>query len=497
MSNSVVKHKRPPLVGFYFRKFTFFLVLFFMLGFGYFVVRTNQYYADEYPIAANSSQSTAIIRVEVLPGGQLVVDGKETTQKVKLLDQADEVSIPVLDNSGSSYEFVQILLTLPAGIASQTQHKVLAIHGVGSSKSYVKDERTIVYEANNVSPFAVISVVAEMPKGTIKLDTGRYIQQSLSQIKGNAWLLLTFIMPSITFIFMILIIAYKVRRTRIDVPDKEVPAPPMAIPPALVGVLFHQKVRSREVAATLIDLAIRGDIVILDRERTFAFGKGRFDQRLLGYEKILLSKIFKNNLSADRLEFERRINDHFYSKKISLVSAGIYALATRLGYFKTNPQRIYAKYRFAGMLGIVLGVAGFFLSVSYFTNPPYLVFFWVGMMLSAIELTLLAYRLPIRTIVGQETLSNWLAFKKYLSNPEPLPYSHDLSEMFQRYLPYAIVLDCEAAWAKRFENHNFALPNWFVTEKNGLGIGDFCLALFPIISYVSRSLVALREPGFE
>jgi hypothetical protein len=202
-------------------------------------------------------------------------------------------------------------------------------------------------------------------------------------------------------------------------------------------------------------------------------------------------------LSADRIEIERRINNHFYSKKISLVSAGIYALTTRLGYFKTNPQSVHAKYRLFGILAFLIGLAGFGASFFYFPSPPYIVFFWVGMMVSAAIITATASYIPIRTPLGQEELSNWLAFKKYLSSPEPIPFAPNLNEIFLRYLPYAIVMDCEAAWAKRFTDHNFEMPVWFLTEKGSLALEDFCLSLFPIISYVSRSFVALREPGFE
>jgi hypothetical protein len=98
-------------------------------------------------------------------------------------------------------------------------------------------------------------------------------------------------------------------------PDKEVNSLPMAIPPAIVGVLVHQKVRAREIAATLVDLAIRGDILIIDRERGFAFGKGKFDQRLLGYEKILLSKIFRNNLAPIGSRSSRGSTTIFTAKK--------------------------------------------------------------------------------------------------------------------------------------------------------------------------------------
>jgi hypothetical protein len=142
-------------------------------------------------------------------------------------------------------------------------------------------------------------------------------------------------------------------------------------------------------------------------------------------------------------------------------------------------------------------LGGFALSFLYFPNPPYVVFFWIGMMISSIIIAVAASYIPIRTVLGQESLTNWFAFKAFLSSDTEIPFGANLGELFQRYLPYAIALDCEAAWARRFRKHNFEMPAWFLTDRGGLGLEDFCLSLFPIISYVSRSFVALREPGFE
>ena len=196
-------------------------------------------------------------------------------------------------------------------------------------------------------------------------------------------------------------------------------------------------------------------------------------------------------------EIEKRINDHFYSKKISIVTSGMYALATRLGYFKVNPHKIHAQYRLVGISSFLIGLTCFLLSLFVFTESHFIIFFWIGMMASALIIAFLSDNLPIRTSIGQEVLSNWLGFRKFLSNPEPFPYTENNQEIFQKYLPYAIVLDCETAWAWRFVQHNFTMPDWYLTEKEGLGIEDFCLSLFPLISYVGRTLSALREPGFE
>ena len=496
------KRKKRISVGFYGRKFAFFAFLF-LLGY------TAVYIYNQLKVPADSpstvSDSTSnessgdsqIINLEVQDNGKVLVDGQDKGLSFKPLGDYDELRVPIVDKPEDYIENLVINLKLPKPVASKVTRQILAIHGVESSYSEIVDNFTVRYRAISVPQTATVSIVAKMPKGIINRSIWNRFSSASSAKTFNFWVYLALIIPVFTFLFMVMFIRYSVRLNKREEPDRAITAPPMAIPPALVGVLYHQKVTPREIAATLIDLALRKDIYILDRERGFAFGKGRFDQRLLGYEKLLLAKIFQNNVSTSQETVEQKLSGQMYSKKISLVSAGIYAIATRLGYFRENPRKVHAKYWLIGFLAIVVGLAGFVGSFIFKILPTFTAFFWVGMMISAVIIMVMGGSLPMRTEIGKDALANWLAFKKYLSDPAPIEYSPTVHQLFEAYLPYAIVLDCEAAWARRFAEHVFMVPDWFVTDKNGLGLEDFCLALFPIVSYIGRSLAALREPGFE
>jgi hypothetical protein len=41
------------------------------------------------------------------------------------------------------------------------------------------------------------------------------------------------------------------------------------------------------------------------------------------------------------------------------------------------------------------------------------------------------------------------------------------------------------------------VPDWFITDKQSLGLQDFCLSLYPIVGYVGQNLAAIREPGYK
>lgn len=441
--------------------------------------------------------STKTIDIKITSKGDIFVDSEDTDRKLNSIPGYDELRVPIVDQPGQYYEKITINLEVPDNSAYKTEHEILAIHGVDDSGSNVIDGSHIEYVATGVSKMATLSIVAKIPSGVINKPFFVRVFDEMANLKFDFWLMVAIALPVLTIIYMFVFIANKRRGQRVDQPDKAISSPPMAIPPALVGVLYHGKVGSREVAATLIDLARRKDIYILDKDRGFSFGKGKFDKRLLPYEKILLSKIFKNNLSTSRIQIEQKVNEKLYSKKMSVVTAGIYSIATRLGYFQENPRKIFGRYRLIGIFAFLLGLAGF--GASFFLNflPSFTAFFWVGMMFSALIISFSAGSASSRTEIGTEALSNWLAFKKFLSDPAPIQYTPTVYQLFEAYLPYAIVLDCEAEWAKRFSDHSFIIPDWFVTTKSSLGIDDFCLSLFPIVSYVGRSLTELREPGYE
>ena len=484
-----------PLVGFYWRK----LVLFcgFFAVFLFTISTVNTYKADIDQYVPEFGDLDLNVTLEIKPDGSVYIDGQKFKEHVNILADKEEIRFPVLDNSGQYFDSVTINVVLPKEVASVSQYEFLGIHGVGSTETKLVDENNIKFIANDVSSAAILTPVIIMPKGTVQPPMALKAVSSAKSLRAGIWIAVGVLLPLLTLILLFTFIAYQIRRQRVDRPDYETAAPPMALPPALVGLLFHQKIGPREIAATLIDLAERKDIYIVDRERDFAFLKNKFDNRLLTYEKVLLSKIFNTKLISDKEEVDHRINNHLYSKKLSLVTAGINVLGTRLGYFKVNPQKMQMKYLAYGASGFFIGLAGFVLSLKIFSDTPYIAFFWLGMMVSALVITFMAKNIPIRTVLGQGAVSNWLAFKKFLTKNEKMPYSFHSQEMFQKYLPYAIVMDCEVAWAKRFSEQNFELPDWYVTDRDGLSLQDFCLSLFPIVSYVARSFAAIREPGFK
>jgi hypothetical protein len=482
------------MLGFYRRKALFFGIIFLVAGIFLISRSQSQINADQ-PLQSGTASGDGISRtLQIKQNGQVLENNRKVGQ-VNFVDGNDEFRQSVLDQPGDYLSSYKITVQLPKPVARDSESKFLAIHGVDNYSVDVRDDSTVVYTATGIGPDAELSVVIKMPKGTISYPFITRVKTGLSGMSISFWLVLAIILPLFSFLVMLYII-FKELRTNVDLPGKTVSSPPMALPPAIVGIIVKQKIGPREIAATLVDLAIRGDIVIVDRERGFTFGKNRLEPSLIGYEKVLLGKIFRGGISANQHEIDKRVNNYLYSKKISAFYYLIQVLAARMGYLRPDYRKIKTRYSLLAISLFLLGVAGFLLKIfSVSTDPPYSLFFWIGMIISSAVIFALADYIPSRTDAGRAAAANWLAFKQYLSESKEIEFDERNYDLFTRYLPYAIVLECEASWARRFSRHNFSIPSWFITDQPAVGLEDFCLLLFPIVSYVGRNLDTLREPG--
>ncbi len=478
----------------YRKKTVFFAGLVLVLAAAFYVRGQLQVLADQ-PVENTGGYSSSVNQnLNILGNGSVILNNQKVDQ-IAPVDGKDELRRVIVNQPKNYMDSVTIRLSLPATIAYETDAKILAVHGVDSSNTKIIDSRTIEYTAYGIGPEAEITVVAKMPVGSIEYPLVLRVKNTLAGSSFGFWLLLAVVLPLLS-LFVLLYILFRELRGKVDIPDRAVSAPPMSIPPAVVGLIAKQKIGPREIAATLVDLAVRGDIVIVDRERGFVFGKNHLEQSLLGFEKVLLGKIFKNSISSTQNQIDERVNHYLYSKKISAFYYLIQALALRMGYLRSDYRNVKMKYSLVAIGLFLLGVGGLLLKVfSISLDPPYSLFFWIGMIVSSVIIFALADYIPSRTPAGQTEASNWLAFKRYLTDPNPVEYDERNYDLFVRYLPYAIVLECEAAWAQRFSKHSFIIPDWFLTESKSVGLEDFCLLLFPIVSYVGRNLDSLKAPG--
>ncbi|MES2436655.1 MAG: DUF2207 domain-containing protein [Patescibacteria group bacterium] len=126
----------------------------------------------------------------------------------------------------------------------------------------------------------------------------------------------------------------------------------------------------------------------------------------------------------------------------------------------------YIGYAF-GSLFLIAWVVGFFMEnipgVTFATGiPGSYIFSGIVCFISLGFLFLYIKFNPRLSEEGAILREKWLGFKMYLETAERYRMQNLTPELFEKYLPYAIIFGVEKKWARSFESINITPPSWFV-----------------------------------
>ena len=229
--------------------------------------------------------------------------------------------------------------------------------------------------------------------------------------------------------------------------------PPDSIRPGQVGMLADEHANLLDVTATIVDLAVRGFLKIteVDPERhtrhhdyelisTPGTGKGA----LLGYEQVLLDKLFHNRdsvkLSALKYKFRTAL---------SVIQSDMYDDAVAQGWYRIRPDKTRGRWTAIGVVALLAGI-GLTILVALKTSFGIVP---LSLVVTAIALLVAASRMPSRTAKGTAMLSRVRGFRRLFDEGEEDTRARfaEQKDIFSQYLPYAIVFGCTKKWAKAFE----------------------------------------------
>lgn len=496
-------------VGLYRRKLVFFLMLVVVGAAGYFT--WQNYFRSESAAAAFSEfaeQPTEVnLEVEVGKTGKVLINSKKNNRALKYYNEYDELRILVFDSPGYFIGNFSGTVHLPEAVASdQVRQTVYAVHGVGSYQSYMSDNQTLVYEASDISPQSMLTIVADLPKGLITPSIVQNLKLQLGHLSLKIWFYVAVALPLLTVMILIFMLL-KRHASKLFSPTFSrgfLGQPPTQDPPAVAGVLIDGTIGGREIAATLIDLARRGYIYIVNKgSGEFSFGvrkSGDWETLpgLQSFERALLSKIFMpKSFRATAGDIEMRLGRHIFSRRIAQFYLGVYNQATRQGYFVQNPTKVHLNYKFLGIASFFLSFFGFVLNSIVGADPKFSLLFWLGGMAAAVCIIQFSPYMPARSGKGIRELKEWLAFREYLSLRQAAASSEALQGKFEEYLPFAIVLAVEVEWSRRFAKSNFYKPEWYESPTKNITLESFVGELLPLIGYVAKNLAKSHEPTVE
>ncbi len=196
------------------------------------------------------------------------------------------------------------------------------------------------------------------------------------------------------------------------------------LPPALVGLLVDEYAGSEEVAATILDLTVRGylDMRELPKGDVEFFKTNKKQEGLREYEWLVLAALFgdRKRVRASELYNKffknlKRIEESIYEEG---VIEGLFASKpneTRINFLK-NYKRLFSYLSLVSLSWFFLMIfflAGLNTFLRFYTS----IIFWVSLM-SLVVLKVLSYVTPKKTAKGVRESLKYLEFEKWLSeNP--------------------------------------------------------------------------------
>ena len=251
--------------------------------------------------------------------------------------------------------------------------------------------------------------------------------------------------------------------------DPDLPIPvsfvPPGIPVAEAGLLVDGQVDTRETAATIIDLAVRGALTVESS------GKDEFTVTLLNpavavapHEVVLLTKLFDGEPPGAVRDLSEQ--GSLTSAHTAMRDAVRDQVAAR-GWFRKVPSAA-ATHGFG--LGSIIGAV-----VLVFVLGAWVL--WILLPLLPIVITIMVIRYKLRrgqrTADGRAVTDQIEGFKTYLATAEADQLRFEEGEdIFSKYLPWAIAFELADRWAKicgdlvamgRLPN---AVPYWYVGNYN-------------------------------
>jgi uncharacterized protein (TIGR04222 family) len=253
-----------------------------------------------------------------------------------------------------------------------------------------------------------------------------------------------------------------------DVPARLTEAPG-DLPPGVVGTLVDQRADVQDVIATVIDLARRGILRIVEEKRPRGGRAGddfrverlsESEEGLREYERTILKAFFGRDKSV---RFSK-LGDRF-RETIPVVQKQLYQEVVEAGLFPVAPNKIRNRYMLIGLLILFGGV--FFMIFAVALMIEWVDTIWVpflALTIVGVAQLAMAANMPRRTEAGALAAARWRAFGRYLSESQPTEQVRSQDDLFEPYLPYAVALGVDRQWVRKFTEAGHAAPRWYERE---------------------------------
>jgi len=248
--------------------------------------------------------------------------------------------------------------------------------------------------------------------------------------------------------------------------------PPDQLTPGEAGTLIDNSADMRDITSSIVDLAVRGYLVIEehehnrmlglvhDKDYNFILKKERSEwSQLKPHEQVLLNGFFPGGAVGESISMSS-LENHFYKNLPEIKSRIFESLVTR-GYYRRRPDSVRAGYIGSGIVVGILLVWGGSAIASGMGMAP-LAFILAGILSGGIVCGF-GWFMPAHTEQGARAMEGVLGFEDFLSHVESDRFNKTIKtpQMFEKFLPFAMALGVEKNWSKAFQGIMTQPPEWY------------------------------------
>ncbi|WP_405064169.1 DUF2207 domain-containing protein [Kribbella sp. NBC_01505] len=223
--------------------------------------------------------------------------------------------------------------------------------------------------------------------------------------------------------------------------------PPSDLRPGEVGTLIDERIDPVDVTATIIDLAVRGHITVIELEHRSEYARPDWELRrvsnapseeLQRYENVLIRAVFGDSDSVLVSELGKQVRAN-----LAQVQDALYDGVVKRGWFNERPDRTRSLWATIGIGTTVVGIV--------MTIVLALISSWglVGLAVTAVGVGLLfiGRHMPAKAPAAGRVLGQIAAIRGELAEMDVSELPADQhAELCARALPYAVVLGGSERW---------------------------------------------------
>ncbi len=383
----------------------------------------------------------------------------------------DEWDVPILAATATIH--------FPSEIAADELRATCFTGGYGSTEKaceFAVQGSTASFEATRpLREYEGLTIVGGFPKGIVQKPA--FVQQVLWFLTDN-W---PYFLP--LFVFALLYYLWYTRgRDPQSNRDTVMPhyKPPKDISPSEAGTIIDEKVDMHDLSATIIDMAVRGYLKIIETKKKKLFGEDfdytfeklkefENDSTLHEHEKLTMKAIFGGGKKKKLSDLKNK----FY-KDLPGIREEIYNQLVKKGYFPRSPDKVRTNYYSIG--GVLAGGPFFFMGAFIAFEVMAL---GIALTLCGIIILIFAKYMPAKTKKGVNMYYKVLGLEEYISTAEADRIKFQEKEnLFMQLLPYAMAFRIADKWSNAFEGLN-KVPDWYQSD-------DPNIMNFNTIYFISR-----------